>query len=109
MIEDPEAVDEVEDILSIPGVDAAFIGQGDMTQAVGDRNKAQALVDTALEACNKAGIPACTTASTEDAAARFQQGFKWLTIGNDTGTFIPAYVTDCKRFASEYKLASSQG
>jgi 2-dehydro-3-deoxyglucarate aldolase/4-hydroxy-2-oxoheptanedioate aldolase len=88
MIEDPEAVDEIENILRIPGVDAAFIGQGDLTQTVGDRNKAQELVNTALQACNKAGIPACTTASSEDVVARFQQGFKWLTIGNDTGTFM---------------------
>jgi 2-keto-3-deoxy-L-rhamnonate aldolase RhmA len=88
MIEDPEAVEEIEDILRIPGLDAAFIGQGDMTQTVGDRAKAQELVNTALEACNKAGIPACTTATSEDAVARFNQGFKWLTIGNDTGTFM---------------------
>jgi 2-keto-3-deoxy-L-rhamnonate aldolase RhmA len=88
MIEDPEAVDEIEDILKIPGIDAAFIGQGDMTQTVGDRAKAQELVNTALEACKKAGIPACTTATTEDVVARFKQGFSWLTIGNDTGTFM---------------------
>ena len=35
MIEDPEAVDDIDRILAIPGVDAAFIGQGDLTQTLG--------------------------------------------------------------------------
>ena len=48
MIEDPEAVGDIDRILDIPGVDAVFIGQGDLTQTLGDRAAAQALVDTAL-------------------------------------------------------------
>ncbi len=90
MIEDPQAVDEIESILDIHGVDAAFIGQGDLTQTLGDREKAQGYVDRALEACRRKGIPACTTAYGDDVEARFRQGFKWLAIGNDTGTFTRA-------------------
>ena len=87
MIEDPEAVQEIDSILEIPGVDAAFIGQGDLTQTVGDRAKAQALVDRALEACLRKGKPACTTAYGNDVESRLRQGFRWLAIGNDTGSF----------------------
>jgi 2-keto-3-deoxy-L-rhamnonate aldolase RhmA len=90
MIEDPEAVDEIESILGIHGVDAAFIGQGDLGQTLGDREAAQAYVDRALQACLKKGIPACITAYGDDMKARFDQGFKWLAIGNDTGTFTRA-------------------
>jgi len=90
MIEDPEAVDEIAQILDVPGVDAAFIGQGDLTQTMGDRDKAQALVDKALEACVKKGIPACITAYGDDIETRLDQGFKWLAIANDTGTFTRA-------------------
>jgi 2-keto-3-deoxy-L-rhamnonate aldolase RhmA len=90
MIEDPEAVEEIDQILDIHGIDAAFIGQGDLTQTLGDRAKAQALVDRALNACVAKGIPACTTAYGDDVASRFQQGFKWLAVGNDTGTFTNA-------------------
>ena len=90
MIEDPQAVEEIDDILGIHGIDAAFIGQGDLTQTLGDRAKAQALVDRALAACVAKGIPACTTAYGDDVASRFQQGFKWLAVGNDTGTFTRA-------------------
>lgn len=90
MIEDPEAVDTIEDILGIHGVDAAFIGQGDLGQTLGDRAKAQSYVDRALAACISKGIPACITAYGDDIRSRFDQGFKWLAIGNDTGTFTRA-------------------
>jgi len=90
MIEDPEAVDDIDNILALDGVDAAFIGQGDLTQTLGNRQKAQSLVDTALAACVARGVPAATTAYADDVAARFQQGFKWLAIGNDTGPFTRA-------------------
>jgi 2-dehydro-3-deoxyglucarate aldolase/4-hydroxy-2-oxoheptanedioate aldolase len=95
MIEDPEAVEDIERILEIPGLDAAFIGQGDLTQTTGDREKAQMLVDVALKACIAKGIPACTT-SGNDIEARLKQGFKFLTIGNDTGTFTNAVVNRVK-------------
>jgi 4-hydroxy-2-oxoheptanedioate aldolase len=90
MIEDPQAVNDIERILEVPGVDAAFIGQGDLTQTLGDRAAAQALVDTALAACLAKGVPAATTAYADDVEARLRQGFKWLAIGNDTGTFTRA-------------------
>jgi 2-keto-3-deoxy-L-rhamnonate aldolase RhmA len=90
MIEDPEAVEDIERILDIPGVDAVFIGQGDLTQTLGDRAAAQALVDRALEACLARGVPACTTAYGDDVSSRLEQGFRWLAIANDTGLFTRA-------------------
>jgi 2-keto-3-deoxy-L-rhamnonate aldolase RhmA len=90
MIEDPEAVEDIERILDIPGVDAVFIGQGDLTQTLGDRAAAQKLVDRALAACVARGIPACTTAYGDDVSARLDQGFKWLAVAADTGLFTTA-------------------
>jgi 2-keto-3-deoxy-L-rhamnonate aldolase RhmA len=90
MIEDPEAVEDVDRILAIPGVDAVFIGQGDLTQTLGDRAAAQRMVDRALAACLARGIPACTTAYGDDVPTRLQQGFKWLAVAADTGLFTAA-------------------
>src|SRR5437762_4026351 len=90
MIEDPEAVEDIERILTIPGVDAVFIGQGDLTQTLGDRVAAQKLVDRALAACLARGIPACTTAYADDVSSRLQQGFKWLAVAADTALFARA-------------------
>jgi 2-dehydro-3-deoxyglucarate aldolase/4-hydroxy-2-oxoheptanedioate aldolase len=90
MIEDPQAVDDIDQILGLPGVDAAFIGQGDLTQTLGDRQVAQALVDRALAACRARNVPAATTAYADDVEQRLRQGFTWLAIANDTGTFARA-------------------
>ena len=90
MIEDPQAVEEIEQILAVPGVDAAFLGQGDLTQTLGNRQRAQDLVDRALAACLAHNVPAATTAYADDVEQRLRQGFKWLAIGNDTGTFARA-------------------
>jgi len=90
MIEDPEAVEEIEQILEITGIDAAFIGQGDLTQTLGDSAKAQALVDKALQACIRKGVPASITAYGDDLEARINQGFRWIAIGADTGSFTRA-------------------
>ena len=87
MIEDPEAVEDIDRILGIQGIDAAFIGQGDLTQTLGDREKAQEYTLRALSACVARGVPAATTAYGEDVATRLKQGFKWLAIQNDTGIF----------------------
>src|SRR5438445_786867 len=89
-IERPEAVEDIERILDIPGVDAGFIGQSDLTQTLGDRAAAQKLVDRALAACVARGIPACTTAYGDDVSSRLDQGFKWLAVAADTGLFTTA-------------------
>src|SRR5258708_30184745 len=87
MIEDPEAVEDIERILDIPGVDAVFIGQGDLTQTLGDRAAAQRLVDRALAACVARGIPACTTAYSDDVSARPDPGLQWLAVPPHTRPF----------------------
>ena len=107
MIEDPQAVDEIEQILSVPGVDAAFIGQGDLTQTLGDRQAAQALVDRALAACVTHNVPAATTAYADDVEQRFRQGFKWLAIANDTGTFAHAAQQRLQQAKDALKAATS--
>jgi 2-keto-3-deoxy-L-rhamnonate aldolase RhmA len=106
MIEDPEAVQDIDKILSIPGLDAAFIGQGDLTQTTGSRETAQKLLETALGACLAKGIPACTT-SGNDVEARLKQGFKWLTVGNDTGTFTRAVLNRLKEVKQAVEAATA--
>lgn len=48
-IEDPVALDEVEAIAAIDGVDSLFIGRGDLTAAYGDENKDPPAVVKAVE------------------------------------------------------------
>jgi len=50
MIEDPEALEDLDGILSTPGLDAAFIGRGDLTVAMGASGMEAPEI---IEACDK--------------------------------------------------------
>jgi staphyloferrin B biosynthesis citrate synthase len=58
-IEDPEALDEIDAIAAVDGVDSLFIGRGDLTAAFGDESKDPPAVRNAVErisaAAQKAG------------------------------------------------------
>lgn len=61
MIEDPEALERLDDILSTPGLDAAFIGRGDLTVALGaasvDAPEVRSAVERISAAALRAGRP----------------------------------------------------
>lgn len=60
-IEDPEALDEIDAIAAVEGIDSLFIGRGDLTAAFGDETKNPPVVVKAVErisaAAQKAGKP----------------------------------------------------
>lgn len=61
MIEDLHAVDIAEDIASVDGIDALFIGQGDLGSALGDvpnvADKVAAIVEKVAAAAKAADVP----------------------------------------------------
>ena len=63
MIEDPEALDHLPEILATPGLDGAFIGRGDLTVALGadspDAPEIRAAVEAIAQHCVGAGKPVC--------------------------------------------------
>ena len=48
-IEDPEALDEVDAIAAVEGIDSLFIGRGDLTAAFGDESPEPPAVRQAVE------------------------------------------------------------
>jgi 4-hydroxy-2-oxoheptanedioate aldolase len=88
-IEDTEALELVDDIAALPGVDVVFIGHADLALALGipgqirDPQVLEA-IDRVAEACRRhgkhAGIPARDAA---DAAALMEKGFRFFTTGAD--------------------------
>lgn len=61
MIEDPAALDQLADIMAVEGLDAVFIGRGDLTVAFGAASRNDAIVvaavDRILEAARRHGKP----------------------------------------------------
>ena len=95
-IETREALDDLDAVLSVPGVDTILIGPNDLAAALGNLGDlAHAEVESAiqriLERSVAHGIPAgIWTSSTAQVRARRDQGFRWATVAADYGFLLSA-------------------
>ncbi|MGZ9811634.1 HpcH/HpaI aldolase family protein [Pseudoroseicyclus sp. H15] len=90
MIEDASAIDVIDDILAVPGLDGIFIGQGDLTVSLGAPNSAapevRSAVDKVLAAAKSAGCPvAIMVRDAAGAEALIPRGASAFVISNDQG------------------------
>lgn len=90
-IESATAVENAEAILATPGVDGCWLGPADLAHSMGiafedsgENDEHARAIERTLEACHNTGkIPGFASGSPEDAKARAEQGFRFLTCGND--------------------------
>lgn len=88
-IETVEALECLDEILALPGLDAIFIGPADLAATMGhfpDMNHpaVQGAVDRILQSGQRAGVPVGYYCSTgEIARRRAEQGFLMANVGND--------------------------
>jgi len=90
MIEDPSAVANIDDILSVEGLDAVFIGRGDMAVALNDREPGAPVVQDAtakvINAARRVGKTVLLLASTPQEAKSFHAlGVGAFVISSDQG------------------------
>jgi 2-keto-3-deoxy-L-rhamnonate aldolase RhmA len=90
MIEDPEALDEIEAIAAVDGVHGFFIGRGDLTVALGapamDAPEILDAVKRIAAAARAAGKPVCMMAASAAEAASFQElGATSFIVSSDQG------------------------
>lgn len=90
-LEDRTALESIQALLAVPGVNAAFLGMGDLQLSSGlpaAHPELQILVDQMLEACRTRGIP-CGAAAQDPAAAQkaIARGFRFVMISNDAQIF----------------------
>lgn len=89
MIEQKAAVDNIESILSVEGVDACFIGPFDLAISMGTRigePDHERAIEKILEGAKATDTPAGIFGlGIEDVNNRLKQGFKFISIGSDTG------------------------
>jgi 4-hydroxy-2-oxoheptanedioate aldolase len=93
MIETREALEHLEDILSVPGLESIYVGPSDLSLALGcgpsmddvERPVAEA-IDHILARAKAHGVVAgIHNASPEAARKRIEKGFQFVTIGSDAG------------------------
>jgi len=98
MLETAEAAQNAKEILSVPGIDACFIGPNDLSIALGFASELSeyprpveeailAIRDAAVATGKAAGI---YTPSPAAAKARLAQGFRFVCIQNDFGMVMTA-------------------
>jgi 4-hydroxy-2-oxoheptanedioate aldolase len=91
MIETAQALDNLDAILSVEGLDAVYIGPSDLSLSLGCRPvldnvdpKAQEAIDHVLARAKAHGVVAgIHNGLTDGALARAAKGFRFVTIGSD--------------------------
>ena len=98
MIETQEGIDNIDEILSVPGISGIYVGPSDMGFSLGliptlDREEPQILgiYEKLLASCKRHGKFAGIHNATPAYAARMiSMGFRFVTIANDSGLMARA-------------------
>lgn len=93
-IESPQAVENVNEILSVPGIDLVLPGPGDLAVAMGGLDRIgtpehTAALQKVLDACKRAGVPVGVLATTPEAIRRgLAAGYDAVMVGSDFGLLV---------------------
>ncbi len=114
MIETQEAIDNIDAILDVPGIDGIYIGPSDLGFSMGlipilDRDEPQILAayDKVLAACKKRHIfPGIHCGGSTYANRAIGMGFRLVTVANDSTLMLIAARAAIKTIRDgEHKLA----
>ena len=99
MIETVEAIRNIDDILSVPGVEAIYVGPADLSISLGvsprgDDPQLDAALSEIVAACRRHGVTPGVHASAALYATRVEQGFRMVTISADIVALRKAVAQD---------------
>ena len=112
-IETRQAIENIDEILQVPGISAIYVGPSDLAMALGSQPRAgqndPAIVEAKekiIEACKRHGIPAgIHTPSAAAALKLISQVFQFTTIASDD-RFL---MTQAKLEVSEWRKGLAEG
>ncbi|HEU4758722.1 MAG TPA: aldolase/citrate lyase family protein [Dehalococcoidia bacterium] len=104
MIETRRALDDLDGILSVPGVDAAYVGPADLSLSLGlppaadhDEPAFVEALQRIVEACRRHGVvPGFHAGGPAVARKRIEQGFLMIELTDDAGTLARGAAGDLK-------------
>ena len=88
-LETPEAIERLPEIAAVPGIDALFVGPGDLAAAMGHIGNiahpdVQALIEHAARMAKEAGKPVGIVGPNPDMVRRFiDYGYNYVAIASD--------------------------
>jgi len=93
-VETAKAFENLEEIISVPGVDVAWIGHYDLTVSMGipaqfDHLRLIASMNDLVRTCRKYGVAAGFLPPNQESAAHWiAEGFRMISLGSDIGIFL---------------------
>jgi 2-dehydro-3-deoxyglucarate aldolase/4-hydroxy-2-oxoheptanedioate aldolase len=96
LLETEKAFQHLDEIISVPGVDVAWMGHYDLTVSMGipaqfDHPRFLAAMDSLVSACRRHGVAPGFLPANANAALRWiEKGFLVLSLGSDIGVFLEA-------------------
>ena len=109
-LETVKGFENLEAIVSVPGVDVAWVGHYDLTVSMGipaEFNHPRLLkaMDDLVAACKRHGVaPGFMAPTAENAAHWISKGFRMMSLGCDIAVFL-----DAMRKSKEYVLQAGRG
>lgn len=105
MIETRTAVENIDAILDVPGIDMAFIGPLDLHVSLGlppatwsDSPEFRLAIKTVIDACRQRDLPYGTLSPSADAAAaRVSDGFTFVGVGTDIAHLLGSLTAQTKQ------------
>jgi 4-hydroxy-2-oxoheptanedioate aldolase len=101
MIETVEAVGNVDEIVSVPGVDAIYVGPADLSISLGlepsgnaDESALDEALATIVAACERHGVVPGIHSSGALTPRRREQGFRMITVTSDALALRAGYVSE---------------
>jgi 2-keto-3-deoxy-L-rhamnonate aldolase RhmA len=94
LLETEKAFQNLEQIISVPGVDVAWMGHYDFTVSMGipaqfEHPQFLAAMDQLVAVCNRYGVaPGFLPSSPESAVHWINKGFRAISLGSDIGVFL---------------------
>lgn len=89
IIEQKEAVERIDEIMSVPGIDVAFIGPNDLSHSFGERGRMTPEVQSAmakvLDAGKRHGIPVGRTTNAAEIKTHIEQGYRFFQATSELG------------------------
>jgi len=96
LLESTRAFENLESIISVPGLDVAWVGHYDLTLSMGlpgqfDHPRFLQAMEDLVAACRRHGVAAGFLPATEESAVHWiSKGFRMLSLGSDIGVFLRA-------------------
>jgi 4-hydroxy-2-oxoheptanedioate aldolase len=103
MIETRQAVEGIDDILAVGGIDAVYVGPADLSLTYGlppamdnPGDPFDSALTTVVDACQRHGVVPGIHTSAALAGKRSKAGFRMMTVGSDMTAALQAFRADLK-------------